>query len=435
MAGEESTVAQVERFENYCLRKRSLEGDIELVLARRDDVAVEAVELAENELKGTKRECAAIEARVERARRLDFDRAEKSRLPSDSRPQFSSNSAEEGGVLQGATDSDRFSVVSDPQQSVADAIIDQMDSPSPSSHSKDDLSEEFLMNLVQRYTDICNERRMLQDEIEDRLERKERMASEKLRCAKLALEATRQKAVELVAALNDASQGDTKVNLPARATGTIGSKPGFSDADSVYASGSGPTLLPPSVTAPDAVQAEKHSIPTPASKQTSLPPPSATLQHPSPALPAMRPTAIGHMSQSTPRITPTTVVPPLATPSFSSPLIPATHQAIYKKYDFMMAAAKVAGAAVSMQRVPWPLLMAHADQYPMQNVTEKHLVDSNVIDFIQGYVQWKGRTLKFEGVWMLADWEWLFSQVPTSKPGGRRYVERVVLILRSLLKN
>lgn len=50
MEGDESIVAQVERFEDYCLRKRSLEGDIELVLARRDDTVVEAVELAEYEL-------------------------------------------------------------------------------------------------------------------------------------------------------------------------------------------------------------------------------------------------------------------------------------------------------------------------------------------------------------------------------------------------
>jgi len=101
----------------------------------------------------------------------------------------------------------------------------------------------------------------------------------------------------------------------------------------------------------------------------------------------------------------------------------------------MMAAAKVAGAAVSMLKVPWPLLMTHADQYPLQNVMGQHLVDSSVKDFIQGYIQWKGWSSKVEGKSIRADWEQLFAQVPTSKPGGKHCVGRVVLILRSFLKN
>jgi len=77
MESRESIAAQVERFEDYCLKKRRLEGDIESVLNRMDKDAVEVVEHAECELENTKRECAEIEARVERARRGDFDRADK----------------------------------------------------------------------------------------------------------------------------------------------------------------------------------------------------------------------------------------------------------------------------------------------------------------------------------------------------------------------
>ena len=64
MNGEESIVTQVERFEDYCLRERSLEGDIELALTKRDDAAVEAVELADRDLENATRERAEIEARM-----------------------------------------------------------------------------------------------------------------------------------------------------------------------------------------------------------------------------------------------------------------------------------------------------------------------------------------------------------------------------------
>src|SRR5258708_34663306 len=107
-------------------------------------------------------------------------------------------------------DSDSFSVISNQQQSDASTDIIQQSSSTPSSSSEDDLSDEFLTLLVQRYTDLCHERRTLHEEIEDRLERKKRLAAEKFRCAKIALEATRQKAVDIVAALNEAVGRDTK---------------------------------------------------------------------------------------------------------------------------------------------------------------------------------------------------------------------------------
>ena len=118
MQGEESIVTQVERFEDYSLRERGLEGDIELALTRRDDAAVEAVELADRELENATRERAEIEARVERARQLEFDRAEEFCLPLDSQLQASSNGTTEGKVLQATLDSDDFSDVPDPNQGV-----------------------------------------------------------------------------------------------------------------------------------------------------------------------------------------------------------------------------------------------------------------------------------------------------------------------------
>ena len=85
MESEVSTVAQVERFEDYYLRKRSPEVDIELALIRRDVNAVKAIELAELEVERTKSECADPHVRVKAGLEGNFERAEKSGLPSESR--------------------------------------------------------------------------------------------------------------------------------------------------------------------------------------------------------------------------------------------------------------------------------------------------------------------------------------------------------------
>ena len=433
MEGEESIVAQVEQFEAHCLRKRSLEGEIELVLARRDDTAVEAVELAERELENTKRECAEIWARVEKARQLEFDKAEKSRLLLESRLQASPIGVAKSGVLQATSDSDSFSVISDPQQGAASTSADHTSSLNHSSDSEDDLSEEFLIRLVQRYTDICYERRMVQEEIEDRLERKERMVVERLRCAKIALETTRQKAVEIVAALNDASQGDSKVNLPTRSIGSVGPEPIFAVPDGVYASGSGPIAIPSSgalVTGPSPVKPYSPSIPIPPLKGAPLPPSSVSV---TPALEPIRSTLLNHPTQSTLKHTPAAAHPPVPAPS-QAPTITATQRAIYKKYDQMMTNAKAAGGNVSMLNVPWPVLASQPHQYPMQNVMAAQLEGSSVTSFIKGYVQWKGWNLKDNGNSVLADWEQLHSQVPERKPGGKACMHRVVLIIRKLVQ-
>ena len=325
---------------------------------------------------------------------------------------------------------DDFSEVSDPHQSAAGLGIDQKASLNPSSHPKDDLSGEFLTLLVQRYTDICHERRMLQEEIEDCLERKERMAVVKLRHAKNALETTRQKAVEIVAALNEASQGDSNVNLPAR---FIHSSPIFSDAGGVYPSDSGPMMTPlPLVTGPAPAQAGEHSTPIATSNKAPSPP---SLQHHLLPLDAIHSTAIDQLAQSSLRRTPVATIPSVTDPFSPSPTITATQQAIYKKYDSMMIAAKAAGVGVSMLKVPWPILMPHVNQYPMQNVMVQHLDDPNVINFFLGYILWKGWNLKVEGRSMLRDWVQIFSQIPDFKRGGRHCVEKVASILRGLLQN
>ena len=104
------------------------------------------------------------------------------------------------------------------------------------------------------------------------------------------------------------------------------------------------------------------------------------------------------------------------------------------KYDELMIVAKAAGSGLSMQRVPWPLFTPSLDQYPLQNIVASHLVDSKVADFVQEYVRWKGWNLRQGVNSVLVEWEQLHAQVPDRKPGGKACMQKVVAILRGLVR-
>ncbi len=467
-------MGQVERFENYCFKKRRLEVDIESVLVRVDENAVEAVEHAERELENTKRECAATEARVERARRGVFDRAEKfgesgRRSPlyameedkalqeSDSNTRLANNASSEPirphadiepssatsppilvPMPTSIADSDDFSMVSNPQQEAAGPSYDKESIPNPAGHSNDNSSDDFLQILVQRYTDICYERRTIQEEIENRLERKERIAVERLTCARIALETTRQKAVETVAALNEASGGDAMVNLPAEVLGSIDSKEITSSVDGAYSFGPGPIVSPSTVhyvLVSGPAKVHEHVAPIPPLNEGPFP--ASKVFSPEPD--SIRPSMVEHLSQSILRRVPASELPaatPLsATAPLPRPQFTTTQQAIFRKYDELMIAAKAAGSGVSMEKVPWPLFTLSCNQYPHKNIAALHLVDSRVTDFVEGYIRWKGWNLEVEGKSVLGDWEHLHLQVPERKPGGKACMQRVVSILSVLMRS
>ena len=217
MEGEVGTIAQVERFEDYCLKKRGLEVDIEVALGRRDEKAMEAIDIAERKLENTKREGVTIMARVEVALQGNFERADKSGSPSETR-RNNLLIALQGRVFPHGTNTS-----GDTDTSTSIDLQNRL--KSANCVEEDDLSDDFITLLVLRYTDICHERRILHEEIEDTLERKERMAAERLRCANIMLQTTREKAVEILAALNEASGGDTKIRLPVGDIDSVGSKP------------------------------------------------------------------------------------------------------------------------------------------------------------------------------------------------------------------
>jgi len=79
-----------------------------------------------------------------------------------------------------------------------------------------DISDDFITFLVQQYADLCHDRRAraLQGEIEEKLERNERNALNRLVRAMIALDTARQNAVEIIAALMEASGGDAQIRVP-----------------------------------------------------------------------------------------------------------------------------------------------------------------------------------------------------------------------------
>ena len=293
-----------------------------------------------------------------------------------------------------------------------------------------DLSNEFFSLLVQRYTDLCHERQILQEEIEDEIERKERLATEKLRCAIMHLETIREKAVEVVAVLNEASEGDTQVRLPA---GALGKTHIVSPIDPYPKNAN--NSFPPPLDAPASLSPAAHSTLTGPvldntySKDTTIL--TVVGQVPLPSTP--RGVTINQLAGliSELRRMPAPPPPPPKPPSN----ITATQRAIFKKYDELMKAAKAAGAPVPMAAVPWPLLVSHAHQYPMQNVMEKDLMSSSVVGFISLYSRWKGWNLRNDGQSMREDWERLLLVIQEQKPWGRACAVKVISVLRELIPN
>ena len=463
MEAEETIPDQVERFENFCIRKNALGRDSEVVFAKRDAKAVMDIALAERELESTTRECECLSARVTRARYGDFETTHGHRIPmqyvfrafpvpvklsgaprisfpndqritSIAQAQLNMSTAnQQNGPTSHGVPTPPESL---PGQSSETALKKrvpleaQADSQSDTNYDQrieDDLSDDFLTLLVQRYTDLCHERQTLQEEIGDRLERKERLAKERLRCAIIHLETIREKAVEVVAVLNEASGGDTHVPLP---TGALDETHVVLPIDLVSKNSCPLPLGGP-------------SSPTPAADSTSaLPVPDSTYSETTTAT-----TVVGSILcplPGTPRGVTTNqlaglISEPRDTPAAPTPppkvlfKITAIHKAIFKRYDELMTAAKAAGATVSMSAVPWPLLVQHAHQYPMQDIMVKNLVNSNVVGFIYGYSRWKGWNLRNDGQSMREDWEKLLLVIPKHKREGRACARKVVTILRVLV--
>jgi hypothetical protein len=81
METTESLLAQVRRFENFCVEKRALAGGIEVALAKRDGGAVTDVAVAERELERTRQECEEMSEHMTRARHGDSNATQEHLTP------------------------------------------------------------------------------------------------------------------------------------------------------------------------------------------------------------------------------------------------------------------------------------------------------------------------------------------------------------------
>ena len=229
--------------------------------------------------------------------------------------------------------------------------------------------------------------------------------------------------------LNEASEGDTQIRLPA---GTLDKTHIVSAIDSYpkHANHS----FPPPLDVPASLSHTTHSTHTePVPDNTYL---KNTMifndvgQVPLPSTP--RGVTVDQLAGLISELRRTPAPPPPPPPKPPSN-ITATQRAIFKKYDELMKAAKAAGAYVPMSTVPWPLLVSHAHQYPMQNVMEMNLMSSSVVGFFSLYSRWKGWSLRNDGQSMRDDWEKLLLVIPEHKPSGRACAVKVISVLRGLV--
>jgi hypothetical protein len=467
-----SLLARIETFEDYCNQKRSLEGDIEQALARRDEKAIEDLDTAQRELESTKRECAEIEARMENARCGNFSTSKKTEVTPNGAPGAPEFTAEEHrppiGTPQSpvaqltrprpdvtippatlplipasTADSRSYSVISSPEQSTTGSGNKSLDAP------EDHMSEDFMNSLVQRYADLCHERRTLQEGIKEKLERKERIAAEKLVCARITLDTTRRNAVEIVAALMEASGGDTHIRLPHadesdNQTGSahpskvpgldyplhfIPSPTGYSRA-STGASTPPPIFIVVEKNAPEATPA-----PAPASLGT---PPSLALHLDLAAATTGLPQSISNpastskpiISTSQPaKVQPTKVQPTKVQPTKVQPVkVEAWEAEIFRLYDDLMPKAIAARSSVTVSHLPWPVLEFKHDIYSPDTIFNDDIKQDAVADFVRTYSVWKGCSFQAGRDKMRSDWESVEKVFP-SKRDGRKRVEKAVRCL------
>ena len=448
MDANESLLVRIERFEDYCIQKRSLEGDIEQALVRRDDQAVESVEIAERELEAAKLECMDIEGRIEKARRGYFSSTEGNQgavkggfrasqtTSQQLRPSFvaitRSQSQDTQITRPGSYDtvslpstplvststagSESFSksVMSCPEPSMTDTGYKSFEAP------EGGISDDLLTSLVQQYADLCHERQAIQEEIEEKLERKERVALEKLACARIALDTTRQNAVEIVAALMEASEGDAQIRAPrsAEAQSDLVSEEEFR-----YTSGPAGTTssLYTNTFTPDS------SIRSQSSVAMSISPPTPPMDLKSPSRPMLAPhfdlaTATTTMPPSIRQAAAPTPMKPAPT---SNPQVENWEAAIFRIYDNLMPAAIAAGSGVSSMDLPWPVLEFEAKYYSTTTIKDKDIKQDVVSDFIHTYCAWKGWNFQMARGKMKSDWESIQNVFPKEKAGKKR-VENVV---------
>jgi hypothetical protein len=446
MNADEGLLARVQRFEGCCIQKRTLEGDIEHALARRDEKATEEVEIAEGELQSTRRECAAIEARVEKARRGDLSSAEGSQ----------GVVINHAGISGNATQEDRppSVVITQSQSQVtqitrprSDEIVPPTTAPlvltpiadfpslsgsvipipeqsltgKPLNASEDEMSDSHLTSLAEQYTELCRKRQDLQEEIKEKLRRKERTALEKLMRTKDALDMTRQSADNIVATLMKASGGDAQIRVTTSSPRNAEARSGLVDrAESRDQSKNTAPASPlhTNTSRSDSLVPSKSSVAM-SSSPTVLPVDSKS--HLQPSLASHLDIAAATMTLP-PSFTSHAAVPtPIkALPESNTP-VEEWEVAIFQIYDILMPAAVTAArSGATSEQLPWPVLQFEHEYYSTTTIKLKDIQQDVVSDFIDTYSAWKGWSFQTTQRKMKSDWESVQKVFPKEKAGKKR---------------
>jgi len=446
MDTNESILARIERFEDSCIQKRGLEREIEYALERRDDWAMESVEIAERELDSAKRECTDIESRIEKAHRGDFSSTEENKgavkggyrasqiTTQELRPPFTAITPQ--SPIAQMTRPESISLPTTPlvptpiadSESVSGSVISCPELSMTGTGHKSleapeiDISDNFLTFLVQQYADLCHDRRALQGEIAEKLERRERMALERLACASIALDTTRRNAVEIIAALMEASGGDTQIRAPRSHLHKAEARSDLvSEKESRYPATvpTPPAFLPPSKSF--VTTSGSPPVPLLASKSPSQPLPA--LHSDLAAAPTTLPPSL--ISQST-------VPTPMKTFPTSNPQVEEWEATIFRLYDNLMPAAIAAGSGVSSVNLPWPVLEFEAKYYSTTTIKDKDIKQDVISDFIHTYGAWKGWSFQIARGKMKSDWERIQSVFPKERAGKKRVDNVVMYILAAV---
>ena len=368
-----------------------MELETERLPADRDMVATEGVRLARMELEATLRSCRTTRARIDRTR--DYPIGKQERVPQET-----------SAFIQ--------------------PIGGDAEPRSLSSHRRMQGSISYLSS---QYEELCREERAIEDKVERELEKRERVARERLGSAEMELEEAKRMAEGAIVAMEEANGWVSGFRPWAQ--------PGDRDghADKLVLEGLGVGLTPVPVNAVHLEQpSETLSMPPCATDPNVAP---TAMQMPSPHQFSIPPFPMSFIS---PVINPASFVylPIIASSNTQPPTHPSFTKlqvSIFEKYEWMVSVALNAGPNLIIPQVPWPILTRALSTYPTTDLTRKVFKPDAISHFFCMYICWKGWDEKVGRDALLEDWIFLLNQIPRSKPGGHRAAAKTVAALRTLV--
>lgn len=239
---------RLRRFKDVCLEKRISKRRIEKLMETRETLAVRELERAESELERITAKAAAIRSQMEASRLADTGDIEKNEETMSCNSDGPLNPTTlprtvdvDGGSLAPldtpvVKDSTRNSTsyksaespVSSPSNDERHSVVGSQDRTSlmlnrrseggtstlPVAGEGEQSCDELLALEAQNYADLCNERRVLEGEIEKELADQEQMALVRVESARSSLEDVREKLAGIRAGLKRASVEDAVIVVP-----------------------------------------------------------------------------------------------------------------------------------------------------------------------------------------------------------------------------